>query len=1157
MNPTTVTPTTVSTTVADTPALTLYELPDFTWALEQTFTECLHLSHRSLAVECASTRLVCRERNPEPGATAIISSYPLLTSLVAHFTGLFEWQNVESAGLYTEEFPSADTPPIGGLDREALVTLYASVAQRLPERYKQRLSDHWAEIQPSGKTRREDFLADRVKLLRLEGQMRVERGQFRPHLYNILNDSLDYGVDTSPEPLQKYDVFSLSLGTSAGPLFALTGTFVITEQRSDQVPATDDESVGEVVLYTPAGSLERFDSVNQLTDTLTRRLADETQRRQLLGHLKLSDVVALALPVVESAQPPLRWGLQRLGNNFMSLLLTSQILKQKADFDHAVNIAQSLNLNQPSFQRLILELMASEQLFDNHRIERELDCDVVREQMPDWWEKMSEEQRVEWTRDATAYAQSIQTIRRISLDHFNTPQANGLHVLAAYADATVTAALAEKNIQLSSRQILVTAIFHQPIPARFYPIVVMETETHSQTFSLHALAHDNTLRATAQDASELRVAAEHGAEIPGLSPAFIRELLARIDIPKRLDDYLAEHLDHSEYAVQLKQQHRELLLARLGMAYMESQLNGFPENRLRWIKAVLEGPGSQQRPEVDGISIEVRLLHISGVMIPDVMLIAPAGKFSKGPLVLCTLNAPDNVVFRAFDSMFHLTQTFLEHDTYKSYIARLMPLADRLQARQMLDYEEWLKHWRLPDALTSLPGPVPVPSHLTHPVAFVPQKGDLFDEYFGVRIRQLKEEAKSLLIQPGGGESRWQTFDMVVSVALLLLPPPIMIPIALGMGLANAWSGFQKVDENDWDGAAQEFLDAAGYLLIAGIGRAGGAAVKGRQLATIKRPHLVRRTGRGGQVQIGYLMSPAGAPYFAESGMITRLDPDKFTEITFGSEKGYVGRRFNLFGRSRLYRAYPRDPALLIHEDEYVVRSRAGGWRKVSQQVVRLSPQADRQARHDLSLLLQGWPGATESISIAEPSLDEPRFLALAERAKAELYPELLEYIEGGSAEINRLLRSGARTPQVRTFLNQFHRLRSWKGNAYRAAHVTSEGLQQFRRELGAVFVDAGVQSASISRGNAVRWSLDRFVSDHSASNTHPVFLIFAPSVPKKNMFSNFLADHVAIPPGTRLQLRSFLEVNGQAFAYFTAPDKLVYETFDLFTGERELFVRR
>ncbi|MEX6662612.1 DUF6543 domain-containing protein [Pseudomonas sp. W2-17] len=1154
MNPTTVTPS--STPTVDSPALTLYELPDFTQALEQTLTDCLRLSHRGLAFDYASARLVCHERSIEPGALAIISSYPLLASLTAHFTGLFQWQNVESAGLYTTEFPAADTPSIGALDRKGLVALYACVAQSLADRYKQTLSDHWAEIQPSGKTRRYDFLADRVQLLRLEGQMRVEKGEFRSHLYSMLNATLDYGTDTSADPLQKHDVFNLWLGTSSTALFPLTGAFAITEQRSDQVPATDDESVGEVILYTPADSLERFDSLNQLTDTLTRRLADETQRRRLLSHLKLDDVVALALPGVESVQPAMRWGLQRLGNNFMSLLLTSQIIKQKADFDHAVYIARSLRLDQPSFKRLILELMASEQLFDNHRIERQLDCDVVRQEMPEWWQRMSDDQQVEWTRHAMVYAQAIRTIRRISLDHFNTPQADSSHVLTAYTDATVTAALAEKNIQLSPRQIQVMATFHQRLPSVSYPITVLETEIQSQTFSLHALAHDNALRLKTQDASELRAAGEHGAEIPGLSGAFVTELLARIDIPKRLDEYLAEHFDHSDFANQLKHQHRELMLARLGMAYMESQLNGFPETRLRWIKAVLDGPDSQQRPEVDGARIEVRWLHINGIKIPDIMLIAPAGKFERGPLVLCTLNAPDNVMLRAFDSMFHLTQAFLERDVYKSYMARLMPLADRRQARQMLDYEERLKHWRLPHVLTSLSSPFPVPFQLLYPVVFLTQTGDLFDEHFGIRIRQLKEEAKSLLAQPGGGESRTEVFDMVASIALLLLPPPVMIPLALGLGLYNAWSGFQKVDENDWDGAAQEFMDAAGYLLTAGIGQASAAALKGPELALITRPHLVRRIGRHGQVQIGYLMSPAGAPYFAESGMITRLDPNKFTEITLGSETGYVGRRFNLFGRSRLYRPYPRDPALLIHEDEYVVRSGTGGWSKVSQPLVRLAPNASRQARHDLSLLLNGWPFPSEGIAIAEPSLDEPRFLALAQRAKAELYPELLDYIEGGSAEINRLLRSGARTPQVQTFLNQFYRLRSWKGDAFRTARITDEGLQQFRRELGAVFVDAGVQSASISRGNAVRWSLSSFVTEQAPSNTHQVFLIFAPSVPKKNMFSDFLADHVAIPPGTRLQLRAFQEVNGQAFAYFTAPDNIVYETFDLFTGERELFVR-
>ena len=1154
MNSTTITA--ASTPAADSAALTLYTLPDFNQALEQTLTDCLRQNHRGLAFDYASTRVVCRERTVEPATTATVSSYPLLASLTEHFTGHFRWQNVESAGLYTTDFPPADTPSIGALDRDALTALYTAVTQKLPACYKQMLSDHWAEIQPSGKTRRDDFLADRVQLLRLEGQIRVEQGHFSAQLYGMLGDALEYGMDTSPDPVQKHDVFGLSVGTSAGAMYQLTGAFVITEPRSDQIPATDDESLEAVVLYTPADSLERFDSLKQLTETLTLRLGDGTRRPRLLSHLKHDDVVALALPPAETVQPGIHWQLLRLGHNFMSLLLTSQIIKQKADFDHAVNIAQVQRMNDASFNKLIIEVMSSEQLFDNHRIERQLDCEVVREQMPDWWQKMTEEQHVEWTRYATAYAQAIRTIRRISLNHFKAPDADSAHVITAYVDGTITAALAEKNIPLSPNQIQVMATFRTDVPSGFYPLVLTETQVESETFWLEQIAHDEALRTKVLDASELMAADEHSVAIPGLSGAFVTELLARIAIPKRLDEYLAEHLDDSPFATELKHQHRELLLSRLGMAYMESQRNGFPANRLRWIKAVLDSPAAQTRLAADEDLIEVRMLHVNNIKIPDIMLIAPTGKFDRGPLVLCTLNAPDSHVFREYDSMFHLKQTFLEHPTYKSYIARLLPSADGGLGRLMLDYSAWLKHWRLPDILTSLPGPVPVPSQVMNPVVFVTQTVDVFDEHYGIRTRQLKEDAKARLLKPGSGTAENETLDMVMSIALMLLPAPVMIPLALGMGLGNAWSGFHKVDENDWDGAAQEFMDAAGYLLAAGIGRASAAALKGPRLAMIKRPHLVRRTGRHGQVQIGYLLSPAGAPYFTESGMITRLDPDKFTEITFGSEKGYVGRRFNLFGRCRLYRPYPRDTALLIHEDEYVVRSSAGVWSKVSEPVIRLSPRADRQARHDLSLLLKGWPTAEEGLSMAEPSLDEPRFLTLAQRAKAELYPELLDYIEGGSGQINRLLRSGTRTPQTQAFLNQFYRLREWKGDAFRAVHVTEEGLKQLRSELGAVFVDAGVQSASISRANAVRWSLDSFVTDQAPSGTHPVFLIFAPSVPKKNLFSGFLADHVGIPPGTRLQLSAFREVNGQSFAYFTAPDRIVYETFDLFSGERELFVR-
>jgi hypothetical protein len=1142
---------------ADSFTLAPFTLPDVTQLVEQTLADCLHRSHPGVVFEYASTFLVCHKRSAKPGAPRIIRSYPVLASVTECFTGRFQWEDIEIAGLYRSDMPPAGTPPIGELDRHALVALYAFIKEQLPKQYKKMLVECWTQIQPSGKTRRDDIIAERVEMLKLEAQMRVELGQFSTQLCRMLNDTLDYSMDTTAAPTQKHEVFNLSLGTAAGPVYPVTGAFVIIEQRSDQTPASDDESLGEAILYTPADSLERFNSLKELTETLNRRLADAGQRHRLLSHLKRLDVAGLAFPEVDEA-PAVHWRLLNMTRSFMSLLLTSQIIKQYADFDHAMATAQSLRMDQDSFSRLLSDLQDSDQLFDNHRIARQLDCDAVCEQMPDEWQKMTERQRAEWARYATSYGQAIRSIRGLTQEHFETPLSATVPVIAAYIDATVSSALKEQAVELAPQQIQVQATYHRSVLSNFYPLVPLKTATYSQSHPLIQWARDNLLRTNIEHASEVVVLDERHRLIAGLSGDWVKALLVRIGSPEHLDRYLADHFDHGEYAVQLKHQHRQLLLSRMRMAYIESQQTGFPENRVGWIKAVMDGLDARNRDALDSATLEVRQLHISGMKIPDVMLIAPVDMFERGPLVLCTPSAPDNVVFRTFDSMFHLVRAFLESETHKSYVATLLPSGSSGLGRVMLEYNEWLKHWSLPEFMTSLRGPPPVPAHIFKPVAFMAQSRDLIDELFENKICQLKDDVKSRLLQPSDAGESIQTLDLdlVVSVSLILLPDPVMIPLALGLGLAKAWSAFHKVDDNDWDGAAQELINAAGYLLAAGVGHAGAAAVKAPQLALTRRPHLVRRTGRNGQTQIGYLLSPAGTPYFVESGMLIRMDPDRFIEISVGSDQAYVARRFNLFGHSRLYRRYARDAGLLIHEDEYVVRSSTGIWSKASQPIVRLSRQTDRQARQELALLLKGWPTAAQGASFAEASLDEPRFLALAQGAKAELYPEMLDYIEGGSASINRLLRSGARTPETQQFLEQFYRLRRWKGDAFRAARVTDEGLLRLRSELGAVFADAGVQSASISRANAARWSLDGFVTEQAPPGSHPVFFIFAPTVPKQNMFSNFLPDHVAIPPGTRLQLSAFREVGGQAFAYFTAPDRIPYETFDLFNGERELFVR-
>ncbi|WP_164444393.1 hypothetical protein, partial [Pseudomonas viridiflava] len=97
------------------------------------------------------------------------------------------------------------------------------------------------------------------------------------------------------------------------------------------------------------------------------------------------------------------------------------------------------------------------------------------------------------------------------------------------------------------------------------------------------------------------------------------------------------------------------------------------------------------------------------------------------------------------------------------------------------------------------------------------------------------------------GQSGWG-FDLIASIAILFLPGAIIMPVSLGAGLYKTWSAFSKIDENDLEGAAEEFLSALSYVAIALVGhlalalKPAGIAVK-----TVRRPHLVRRVGRDGQ----------------------------------------------------------------------------------------------------------------------------------------------------------------------------------------------------------------------------------------------------------------------------------------------------------------------
>ncbi|MDH0343361.1 M91 family zinc metallopeptidase [Chromobacterium haemolyticum] len=175
---------------------------------------------------------------------------------------------------------------------------------------------------------------------------------------------------------------------------------------------------------------------------------------------------------------------------------------------------------------------------------------------------------------------------------------------------------------------------------------------------------------------------------------------------------------------------------------------------------------------------------------------------------------------------------------------------------------------------------------------------------------------------------------------------------------------------------------------------------------------------------------------------------------------------------------------------------------------------------------------------------------------KAEA-PSIKGYIEGGSGEINALLRRGEINPELRVFLRDFKNLNDYNGMSYRAAYVLPEGKSALEKGIGKFFSDDGVQSASINPGNANSWASDGFVMQSKPKNGIPAVFVFDSSVQQKNMASSFLGDHVAVQPGSPLELLAVKYIDGVLYAYFSYPTKFPENTYQLFNGVKKKFAKR
>lgn len=1087
---------------------------------------------------------------------------PLHDSVIEHFLGKLILDEEGSYGLFVHPTAVAETEQVEGLGQEDIQYLYARLTSTLADAYTESLLSYWSTADTDGKTRRTLFIEERAQALQMEAHVRVEQGSLTTVQSDMLEAMLRYSQDQSDDPLQKHGVYSVSLTRPGQSTLDFTGCFVLSDVCNTDKPYTDDARLGAVLFYAPNTGLEGFASFPLLTESLTQRFADPEQKEGLLKNVALNRAAPLVPePQLDPNAAPYAWGYLPIDGNFLNLEFGKQRLKQLSDFAHCVDLAKARALDCQGFLALLSHRLDLRYQFDNFLNLDRNDSAIVDASMPDWWHTMSVEDKHEWLESAKTFGGSIIELQQATQNQLNTPEFSSEFFLSQYVDSILNAALHEKNIQQVPDKIYVDIFYFAEIPRSLFPPQVILPRADAalkKRYTLKSLAIEQPDTLNLGYLHRIVVTDENNAPIKGLDADAISDLIARVNLKDAFDHFLVARLKTSAYAQTLREKSTRLTLVQMRMGLLVAKQKGFEQAGLDWITAVLNTPDASTPRHVKLKNIQLKFLKIQNVALSNVMLIAPSDAGENSAVVLCTLNAPDGVVFRWFDSIAGLKRDFLDHLSFSEYLALQMPVAQRAGVQKSLQFDDWFKHYRLPDFFRYLPQPVPIPAMVWGVITFVEQSKDFLTENHDIRLDQMISDAKSYEVYSRNIQSSDHTTDihLAIGIALLFLPAPVMIPLALGLALYTAWDGLRKVDNNDYKGAAEELLIALNYLVIAG---AGTLSLPTKDVPSIKALHrappLVRRIGPDGKERIGFLLSPVLRPQLASLESATVLDPEKLSIVEIDGETFYVRNRFNLFGHSRLYRQLPDNPGVLTDSGEFGLLDSKGVWIRALSQARGASAQVFQSASRELERLTTRWPLSVESLSITEKTQFETDYLSLAKTSNAESLPDIFTYCEAGSGDINDVLRAGIKNATTRRFLRNLYRLNEYQGMAFRVSHVSSASLQRLKGKIGLIYADKGVQSASVSRFNATRWSENTFVTQHATADNHLIFMIFDKSIPKKNMFSPLLGDHVGITPGTPMQLTAIREVDGKFFTYFSMPQKLGNELFDIYTGEQETSV--
>ncbi|WP_188794564.1 membrane-targeted effector domain-containing toxin [Dyella nitratireducens] len=422
-------------------------------------------------------------------------------------------------------------------------------------------------------------------------------------------------------------VYGVSVITNSTPYPGLTipGTFLITDNNP-----VSDKTAG--VFYSRTRGIQTFDSLQDFQDHIFKQ-----DRQALLS--ALSDEDAAKLP---SHLDGLHFGLTPLDENVFNYSVKTQLERHKSDTAYAFKDATEKGMTDPNELDMIGRNL-SEPLtaaFDVHQMDARRNAAWIEHKRSAWWKSASELDRAELDRlerDAKSKAEALHDAmqEQVPTLHDYAVQRIKDNLQAEYPGADID----PDAIQVRSYAFNRTRVPNKPVSLT--------------QFVLNNVKTKSDLIANPKWNPQWRASfIGKNGELITLLQNDLRSLARDLDVGQGHQDLIRQRMLSSD-SNELRQAWKDSYAAQMRVAAKEARLSGaLDESGYGQVMALLDHPDSLGKP---GEPLQVFYLRIgksqggrTGASVEGPLLIAKKNAKSNDPMLLCTLNAPDGIEFKAY-----------------------------------------------------------------------------------------------------------------------------------------------------------------------------------------------------------------------------------------------------------------------------------------------------------------------------------------------------------------------------------------------------------------------------------------------------------------------------------------------------------------------------